>query len=126
MPPWFTLSTSAMTINTISPDDVGVYEIKIYSVLTKVPARVSDTPIIIKVTIAKNPCVLTQITSSIPNNLVLNYNIQYGSISTVKTYQSYTDSVTVSGVANCGSTLLTVTELLGSDFTPYLNFTHDT
>ena len=55
MPPWLTLSTSAMTINTISPDDVGVYEIKIYSVLTKVPARVSDTPIIIKVTIAKKP-----------------------------------------------------------------------
>lgn len=51
--------------------------------------------------------------------------ISYNTFPVLFTNPGYTDVVTVSGAANCGAVLYTVTDITGADYSKYMTFTVD-
>jgi hypothetical protein len=71
-----------------------------------------------------NPCINTRLIQTLEGK-VFSYTISYSNIATTFSNPGYTDTITVSGAADCGQIMYTVTDITGADYSKYMTFTAD-
>lgn len=128
MPAWLSTTLTSMTINSFSSADVGTHVIQVYGLIDKVPVFPPDfsnqIPTEVTIEIMVNPCINTALQQTLEGS-VFAYTISYSTIPQEFTKAGYTDTVTVSGAANCGMVVYTITDVTGADYSSYMTFSVD-